>query len=355
MHTYSYSGKPVSRASSSSSNSLGSRLHSYISEARIQNHLGLLVGQAILLVMLALIHISFQYQAVRLEADAQKVILAQRIRYAQMKTFAQNNKAKSVVLGTTSKINSAEAQSPIPQASAKTPLLSQQGATNVNQLQPILTRDHYSIALIGDSMVDTMGDNGDYLRFELAKKYPNVQFVIYNYGKGARNVEQGLADFHEPFSYKDRNYNSIDTVKPDIIIVGSFAYNPFNPHDRNHHWLKYTQLVQEAQKITPHTYMLAEIAPVRTGFGLTPNGVAWDPQSAWSHTGKILEQLQNVLSLSQTLHIPAIDAYTPSLKEGGTEGRRELINTSDNIHPSVAGHEFIAKKIVEKIDLEEVK
>jgi len=351
MHTYSYSGKPVPGASSSSSHSLGSRLHSYISEARVQNHLGLLVGQAILLVMLALIHISFQYQAVRLEADAQKVILAQRIRYAQMKTFAQNNKPKSVVLGTTSKIETAQPQ----QASAHIPAQPQPVSTSLNQLQPILTKDHYSIALIGDSMVDTMGDNGDYLRFELAKKYPNVQFVIYNYGKGARNVEQGLADFHEPFSYKDRNYNSIDTVKPDIIIVGSFAYNPFNPHDRNHHWLKYTQLVQEAQKITPHTYMLAEIAPVRTGFGLTPNGVAWDPQSAWSHTGKILEQLQNVLSLSQTLHIPAIDAYTPSLKEGGTEGRRELINTADNIHPSVAGHEFIAQKIAEKLNFEEIK
>ncbi|MBP9797618.1 hypothetical protein KBC70_00545 [Candidatus Woesebacteria bacterium] len=346
MHTYSYSGKPV--ASSPSSQSLGSRFHSYISEKRVQNHLGLLVGQAILLVMLALIHISFQYQAVRLESDAQKVIMAQRIRYNQQKMYAQNNKPKSVVLGTTSKLEENPVINTQPQQAPQFPHVEVTPA-------PGLNKDHYSIALIGDSMVDTMGESGDYLRLELAKKYPNVQFVIYNYGKGARNVEQGLADFHEPFSYKERKYSSIDTIKPDIIIVGSFAYNPFNPHDRNNHWLKYTQLVQEAQKITPHTYMLAEIAPVRTGFGLTPNGVAWDPQSAWSHTGKILEQLQNVLSLSQTLHIPAIDAYTPSLKEGTVEGKRELINPADNIHPSVVGHEFIAQKIVEKLNFEEIK
>ncbi len=351
MHTYSYT-----KSGKSSPSTISGRLLHYISEARVQDHLGLLVGQAILLVMLALIHMSFQYQAVKLEADADKVIMTNRIRHAQEKMYAQKtqktqkNTADSVVLGTTSTLENLSTE--------KTPV-SLLGSSNTIPVAPSpgpqLQKQYYSIALIGDSMVDTMGENGDYLRLELAKKYPNVQFVIYNYGKGARNVTQGIADYHEPFTYKDRNYTSIDTIKPDIIIVGSFAYNPFNPHDRNQHWLQYTRLVQEAQKTTPHVYMLAEIAPVRSGFGLTPNGVAWDPQSAWSHTGKILEQLQNVLSLSQTLHIPVIDSYTPSLNEAGTEGRRELINSADNIHPSVAGHEFIAQKIVEKLRFEEIK
>ena len=345
MHSYSYS-----KFGKESTPGVSGRFMHYISEARVQNHMGLLIGQAVLLVMLALIHVSFQYQAVRLEADAEKVILANKIRHSQEKMFAQKTKPASVVLGTTSKLEGVTAE--------KAPV---SVVSNTNQPVaipspgPQLQKQFYSIALIGDSMVDTMGESGDYLRLELAKKYPNVQFVIYNYGKGARNVTQGLADYHEPFTYKDRTYKSIDTVKPDIIIVGSFAYNPFSPHDRNQHWLQYTRLVQEAQKTTPHVYMLAEIAPVRSGFGLTPNGVAWDPQSAWSHTGKILEQLQNVLSLSQTLHIPVIDSYTPSLNEAGTEGKRELINSADNIHPSVVGHEFIAQKIVEKLQFEDIK
>jgi len=96
---------------------------------------------------------------------------------------------------------------------------------------------------------------------------------------------------------------------------------------------------------------LAEIAPKRRGFGFGPNGINWEPATAYEHTGKIIEQLENAVGLSQPLHVPLIDAYTPSLQEEKKEGRPELINSSDGIHPSVEGHEFIAKIIADTIEL----
>ncbi|OGK29858.1 hypothetical protein A3I56_00970 [Candidatus Roizmanbacteria bacterium RIFCSPLOWO2_02_FULL_43_10] len=319
------------------------RLRANITDYTVKNHMSLLIGQAIILVFLALIHIGFQYQVVQQEKLSS--IAMKQLRFGSM-VFVDANRQKSesnlqpgkktvdqsVVLGTQDEsqiTDHAVLATPTPGIA--------------------LQKSVYTIALVGDSMVDTMGEEGDYLRDALTRKYPNVQFVIYNYGEGARNVTQGLEQFHEPLRYKDRNFKSIDSVKPDVIVVGSFAYNPFDPHDRNLHWLQYTRLVQEAQKITPNVYMLAETAPIRSGFGLGPNGVLWDPQTAWSQTGKIIEQLKNVLGLSEALHVPIIDAYTPSLVDGREEGRRELINPSDNIHPSIQGHEMMAERMAEKI------
>ncbi len=216
---------------------------------------------------------------------------------------------------------------------------------------PVPPRTTYTIALYGDSMVDTMGERLEYLEKELQERYPGVTFHLYNYGVGSQNIHDGLDRWNKPLRHIDRDYPPITEIKPDIIVLGSFAYNVLVPHDRNAHWLGYTELVQRAQKLTPEVYMLAEIAPMRRGFGFGPNGVNWEPSTAWSHTEKIIEQLENVLGLSRTLGTPLIDAFTPSLQPEQKEGRRELVNPSDNIHPSVEGHQFIAKIIADTIIL----
>lgn len=207
----------------------------------------------------------------------------------------------------------------------------------------------YTIAVVGDSMEDTMGELAEYLDHSLKRKYPNNIFSLYNYGMGSQNVEMGLARFPNAFQYQTRNYPSIKDVKPDIIIVGSYAYNPFTPYDRDRHWLGLTHLVQEAKKITPNVYMLAEIAPLRGDFGRGPQGVNWDTNTNYEHSRWIIEQLENAVGLSKTLNVPLIDVYHASLQPNGNEGKKEYVNPSDGIHPSVKGHEFTADKIVETI------
>lgn len=215
-----------------------------------------------------------------------------------------------------------------------------------------LTKDWYTIAIIGDSMVDTMGERLEYLEHSLVKKYPKTRFKLYNYGRGSTNVEEALEMVDKEFKHQDRHYPPITEIKPDIIIVGSFAYNPFYPYDRNRHWLGLTRLVQAMEKITPNVYILAEIAPLREGFGRGPMGVNWPRSAVRSHTKKIIDQLENAVGLSKALNLPLIDAFDQSLSERGKEGKAEYISQSDNIHPSVEGHQFMADLIAEKIRLE---
>lgn len=206
-------------------------------------------------------------------------------------------------------------------------------------------KNEYSIAIYGDSMVDTMGEKLEYLEHSMKKLYPDVNITFYNYGKGSENVEMGLSRWNNKLDYQDRHYPSISDLKPDIIIIGSFAYNPFSPHIRDRHWVGLTKLVETAKNITPNVYMLAEIAPLRKNFGKGPDGVNWDENTAYEHSGRIIEQLENTVSLSSNLHVGLIDVFHASI------GKIGLNNPGDGIHASVFGHEFTADKIAETISL----
>lgn len=211
----------------------------------------------------------------------------------------------------------------------------------------------YSIAVFGDSMVDTMGDTLDILHSALKNKYPEIEFKLYNYGIGSQNVSQGLDRLCQTYNYKNRHYPSLCDLKPDIIILGSFSYNPFYPYDRNKHWLILSKLIEEAQRVSPRVYILAETAPLRNDFGKGNNGVNWDTSTASVHADHIIQQLENTLGLSQTLHVPLIDAFSITQSNNNTkEGSKKYINPNDGIHPSTLGHKLMANLIALTIKIE---
>lgn len=213
------------------------------------------------------------------------------------------------------------------------------------------TKTEYRVAVFGDSMIDTMGDGLPYLEKELKKKYDKIDFLLYNYGMGAQNVQAGLDRFDKDYSYKTRKYPAIGSLDFDIIILGSFAYNPFDPFDRDQHWLTLSRLIEKAKNTGTDVYLLAEIAPLRSNFGKGPNGVNWDTVTAYEHSGKIIKQIENAIGLSKNLNVTLINAYADSKVEGKNEGKRELVNLSDGIHQSVKGQEYIAEKIAKTIIL----
>ncbi len=291
------------------------------------------------LIVFAIVAVGFSFMFIPMFSNAQTNKLAN----------ASNNDVKtpttqSAVLGTETQISATPVPSPTVQPSP-TP----QPPTPTLTPTPIPIKSHakneYTIAVYGDSMEDTMGERLEYLEHSIKAAYPGVEFHLYNYGIGSQNVEEGLARWDSPLDYKDRHYPPIVTLKPDIIILGSYAYNPFSPYNRDRHWLGLTHLIQAAQKVTPNVYVLAEIAPLRNNFGKGPNGVNWDTQTAFEHSGEIIELLENAIGLSKTLNVPLIDAYDPS------KGHPKYTNPSDGIHPSVQGHEFIANIITNTIRL----
>lgn len=107
---------------------------------------------------------------------------------------------------------------------------------------PVLSKKTYIIAAIGDSMIQTMGPNLDYLQKDLLKKYPRNDFVMYNYGVGGEKVTSGLARLNAPFELNGRSYPPLSELKPDILIVGSYAYNPFAEFDLNLYTNQLTEL-----------------------------------------------------------------------------------------------------------------
>lgn len=214
-----------------------------------------------------------------------------------------------------------------------------------------LKKSSYTIALFGDSMIDTMGENLEYLQKILASKYSQTKFNLYNYGIGGQNVEQGLARFESTFVNRERQYPPVPALFPDVLIIGSFAYNPFSTHDRNKHYSLLKDLITKAKKVSSHVYLLAEIAPLKTGFGKGKNGVNMAEEAALEHSIHIIEQLDDVINLSQAENIPLINVYYNS-RIYGSFGNPDLVSKDDGIHPSEAGHSFTAELIVEKILLD---
>lgn len=209
----------------------------------------------------------------------------------------------------------------------------------------------YSIAIFGDSMVDTMGEELEHLQEVLTNKYPQTKFNLYNYGIGGQNVEQGLLRFENSFINKERQFRSLPALSPDILIIGSFAYNPFPTHDRNKHYTLFKELLAKAKTLPSHVYLLAEIAPLKTGFGKGKNGIEMTDQAAYEHVMHILEQLDNVVNLSISENIPLINVYHLS-RVDGSYGDPYYVSPDDGIHPSVPGHSFTAELIVQKIKLD---
>ncbi|MBI2028597.1 MAG: SGNH/GDSL hydrolase family protein [Candidatus Levybacteria bacterium] len=215
----------------------------------------------------------------------------------------------------------------------------------------VLKKSTYSIAIFGDSMVDTMGEELEHLEISLSAKYPKTRFSFYNYGIGGQNIEQGLSRFESSFVNRERNFPPLPVLSPDVLILGSFAYNPFSTHDRNKHYTLLHQLVAKAKIVSSHVYLLAEIAPLKTGFGEGKNGVNMAPDAAYQHALNIIEQLDNVINLSTSENIPLINAYHESRTDGAF-GDPYLVNKDDGIHPSEEGHRFMADFIVNSIKLE---
>ena len=208
-----------------------------------------------------------------------------------------------------------------------------------------LSKDNYTIALYGDSMIDTMGDKLEILQKELYRSYPRTTFKLYNYGIGAQNIEDGVLRFGNSFSNKERLYPPITTINPDIIVLGTFAYNPFVPHDLEKYRKELTSLIQKAKNVSSQVYLLAEIAPKKTGFGEGEFGVNWPQDQAYQQAMLIIDQIKAAIRIANAEGITVINAYEKSLFDDAF-GNPIFVKEEDGVHPSFDGHVLMAKTII---------
>lgn len=211
-------------------------------------------------------------------------------------------------------------------------------------------KNAFTIAVLGDSMVDTLGPGVPHLKNRLSALYPNTLFTILNYGVGGTNIDYGLERLTRDYDYLGRHVPSLVSQRPDIVVVESFGYNPysFDEGALTTHWLRLATVVDTIREKLPGTKIViaATIAPNEGVFG---DGVLnWESEGKSKKVRTIKNYLENAVGFAKGEHLPLADAFHASL-DGSENGNLAYINAGDHIHYSDAGRTLFAQKVAEAI------
>lgn len=207
-----------------------------------------------------------------------------------------------------------------------------------------------TIAVLGDSMVDTLGPFIE-LQDRLTEIYPTLEVNVLNYGVGASNIDYGIERITKNYEYLGKKYPSVASTQPDIIVLESFAYNPFPEVDSiNRHWLALARAKDEIKAQIPNAKLIlaTTVAPNSKMFGKGAEGFELSEKDREEKTRVIKEYLQSTIRFSISEKIPLADTYTLTLQSDGN-GDQVYINPVDNIHPSDVGRNLFAQTIVQTI------
>lgn len=254
-------------------------------------------------------------------------------------TFAELSQATSgAVLGITAEISPAPTLIPT--------------LTPTPTIAALTTRKkNFTIALLGDSMVDTLGPDLPDLRQQLSKFYPGVNFTLLNYGVGATNIEYGMSRITSGYNYLGKEYPALASQNPDVVVVESFGYNPLpNEINLDRYWLDLAHVVDALKASVPGAKIVlaATIAPNARTFGDGAAGLSFSPTDKQQRVNLIKSYLENAVSFARGEHLPLADAYHASLGSDGN-GLESYINQGDHIHYSPAGRSLFSRKVAETI------
>ncbi len=199
----------------------------------------------------------------------------------------------------------------------------------------------YKIAIIGDSIVYSLGINANVLREYLIKYYPENEFVTYNYGYPSTNV----------LSLYSRLTDVVLKEDVDLIIIESFGNNPLSQYPLAEGLIKQTEELEKSVRL-----ILSQKPNVSLAF-LTP--IALDPihyaRGSRDLSPEVRKQwvdernayISNHKKFAAEKGIPLIDVSTLSLKPNGQVN--QVYISPDAIHPSASGIDFISKSIADYI------
>lgn len=209
-------------------------------------------------------------------------------------------------------------------------------------------KSFYTIAVLGDSMVDTLGPGVPHLADALKKIYPRTQFTIYNYGVGGTNIDYGLQRITSDYLYLDSPVPALVSRMPDVVVVESFGYNPysFDEGALDKHWLVLAKIVDTLKGRIPNVKIViaVTVAPDSSTFGDGAAGLAYTSQDKQKKTTVIKEYLESTVRFALSQNLPLADAFHPSLIAPA-----KYINGGDHIHPSEEGKQLFAQKVTDAI------
>lgn len=210
------------------------------------------------------------------------------------------------------------------------------------------------IALLGDSMIDTLFFTGEFWELKnLLNKNKNFKDVeLLNYGVGTTDVELGLYRLTHDYEYKERGRSlpSLVSQNPDIVIVESFAYNHWSKskNDLERYISIHRKILGTLDKlVSVKVFFLSPIAP---NLKFYTRGIL---ALGWSEERRSEECLTTKLYLGQFIDFahgtgkPVIDCYNASLKNN--DGDPQYISNVDFLHNSAFGRKLNADLIYKTI------
>lgn len=212
-------------------------------------------------------------------------------------------------------------------------------ATATATPSPIKRTKNLKIALLGDSMIQTMGKLKPLKDF-LEESSPDLLVEIINLGMGATTIEDGLKRLPE-----------VIDKKPNIVVVESFAYNHLSKDGVGllRHREVLGQIVSglQANGISK-VVILVTIAPLELYAYDASESAGWSVSFRKEEANWIKRYLENTTVFANSQGLPLVDTYHKTLGVNGY-GDAFYVNPTDDIHPNENGQALVSRLIAEKI------
>lgn len=211
-------------------------------------------------------------------------------------------------------------------------------------------KDSYTVALFGDSMIDTLGTALTDVGVALSKQFPDKIFTLYNYGAGGENIEAGITRLTNSYTYLGQQKPSLLSIKPDVVVIESFAYNHWtdSQSDIDRHWLAIAKSIETIKRYDPNIKIVlaATIAPYCPTY--TDGSANLPPERKLFQCQTVKKYLDNMYRFATSQNYPLANAFHESLLGDGN-GAPTFINQTDHIHYSEKGRTLFANEVAEAI------
>lgn len=221
--------------------------------------------------------------------------------------------------------------------------------STIQQYNNKTVKQSYTIAILGDSMVDTLGRDLPHLSSFLKSRLPGIKFTLINHGVGAANIESGLSRLTNGYTYLGENRPAVLSQNPDIVVIESFAYNHWDntQSDLDRQWTTLARMTDTIKSNNPETKIVLAVTVAPYCPTYTDGSANLPPERKYSECATVKAYLQNAVSFAGSSGYAVADAYHVSILNG--EGNPKYINQTDHIHPSESGKMLFSRKVAEAI------
>ena len=209
----------------------------------------------------------------------------------------------------------------------------------------------YTIILLGDSIIKSLGSNSDSLRSQLAVRYPDKTFGIFNYGKSSTNITDLPNSLNETSIIDNLEFPPILQRQYDFLIIESFGYNPLSDFPENQRSVVQSEIlfqaVTDSLQHQPKAIIafMTPIAPDRENFAKGSRDLTPQVREQW--VDERISFIENHRLFAQKYGFPIINVFEETLRTAN-DGQSRYIS-EDNIHPSQAGVDLMAQMIADMI------